>query len=245
MACKPTRCACGGVDGARCGVPVAVPWRVQAPAATRGMMRAPRPPVARRSRPAMIERCRRPCCWSASPTSEAAAIARRRRLRRAAGRRPAVAAGRRRRCRRGRARARAARGRSTPSADARRAAPDGRDRRGDASPGTTPTARSARHAGAEDHLSRDATLPALLPRAVRYAVGMPPRPPGARDRWTTRRSFPTCEGSPRSPSTTCGWPTASDRPAVFVFVRLEDHDAHASRGGARRRRHARARRRRA
>jgi DNA-binding NarL/FixJ family response regulator len=28
------------------------------------------------------------------------------------------------------------------------------------------------HAGAEDHLVRDATLPALLPRAVRYAVGM-------------------------------------------------------------------------
>ena len=81
----------------------------------------------------------------------------------------------------------------------------------------------ALHAGAEDHLLRDATLPALLPRAVRYAVGMQ----------RVRRELATVDEATRLPNLR-GFAAIAEhylrtadrlgQPAVFVFVRLEDHD---------------------
>jgi len=81
----------------------------------------------------------------------------------------------------------------------------------------------ALHAGAQDHLLRDATLPALLPRAVRYAVGMQ----------RVRRELATVDEATRLPNLR-GFAAIAEhylrtadrmgQPAVFVFVRLEDHD---------------------
>jgi diguanylate cyclase (GGDEF)-like protein len=79
------------------------------------------------------------------------------------------------------------------------------------------------HAGAEDHLVRDATLPALLPRAVRYAVGMQ----------RIRRELATTDAATELPNLR-GFAAIAEhhvrmadrleKPAVFVFVRLEDHE---------------------
>ena len=80
----------------------------------------------------------------------------------------------------------------------------------------------ALHAGAEDHLLRDATLPTLLPRAVRYAVGMQ----------RVRRELATVDTATELPNLRGFAAIAEhhvrmadrlDQPAVFVFVRLEDH----------------------
>jgi diguanylate cyclase (GGDEF)-like protein len=80
----------------------------------------------------------------------------------------------------------------------------------------------ALHAGAEDHLIRDATLPALLPRAVRYAVGMQ----------RVRRELATIDSATELPNLRGFAAIAEhhvrmadrlDQPAVFIFVRLEDH----------------------
>jgi diguanylate cyclase (GGDEF)-like protein len=79
------------------------------------------------------------------------------------------------------------------------------------------------HAGAEDHLVRDATLPALLPRAVRYAVVMQ----------RVRRDLATIDPATELPNLRGFAAIAEhhvrmadrlDKPAVFVFVRLEDHE---------------------
>jgi diguanylate cyclase (GGDEF)-like protein len=80
----------------------------------------------------------------------------------------------------------------------------------------------ALHAGAEDHLPRDATLSALLPRAVRYAVGMQ----------RVRRELATIDAATQLPNLR-GFAAIAEhhvrmadrlgQPAVFVFVRLEDH----------------------
>ena len=80
----------------------------------------------------------------------------------------------------------------------------------------------ATHAGAEDHLPRDATLPSLLPRAVRYAVGMQ----------RVRRELATIDAATQLPNLR-GFAAIAEHhvrmadrlghPAVFVFVRLEDH----------------------
>jgi diguanylate cyclase (GGDEF)-like protein len=81
----------------------------------------------------------------------------------------------------------------------------------------------ARHAGAEDHLLRDATLPTLLPRAVRYAVGLQ----------RVRRELATVDEATKLPNLR-GFAAIAEhhlrtadrmgQPALFVFVRLEDHD---------------------
>src|SRR3954464_13992316 len=75
----------------------------------------------------------------------------------------------------------------------------------------------ALHAGAEDQLPRDATLPTLLPRAVRYAVGMRrvrlelATKDGAPD-WATLRGFAgIAEHHVRRPD-------RLNEPVVFVFV---------------------------
>jgi diguanylate cyclase (GGDEF)-like protein len=81
----------------------------------------------------------------------------------------------------------------------------------------------ALHAGAEDHLIRDATLPVLLPRAVRYAVGI----------HQVRQELATVDEPTRLPNLRgfaaigAHYLRMADRlgqPAVFVFVRLEDHE---------------------
>ena len=81
----------------------------------------------------------------------------------------------------------------------------------------------ALHAGAEDQLPRDATLPTLLPRAVRYAVGMR----------RVRRELATTDEATDLPNLR-GFAAIAEHhvrmadrlnePVVFVFVRLEDHD---------------------
>lgn len=77
------------------------------------------------------------------------------------------------------------------------------------------------HAGAEDHLVRDATLSSLLPRAVRYAVGIQ----------RVRRELATIDDVTGLPNlrgfAAIGqhYLRMADRlgqPAVFVFVRLHD-----------------------
>jgi diguanylate cyclase (GGDEF)-like protein len=81
----------------------------------------------------------------------------------------------------------------------------------------------ALHAGAEDHLVRDATLPVLLPRALRYAVGIQ----------QVRRELATVDEATRLPNLRgfaaigAHYLRMADRlgqPAVFVFVRLEDYE---------------------
>jgi diguanylate cyclase (GGDEF)-like protein len=89
-------------------------------------------------------------------------------------------------------------------------------------PGHDADGAIALHAGAEDHLVRDATLPALLPRAVRYAVGMQ----------RVRRELATIDAATELPNLR-GFAAIAEhhvrmadrigQPAVFVFVRLEDH----------------------
>ena len=79
------------------------------------------------------------------------------------------------------------------------------------------------HAGAEDHLLRDATLAALLPRAVRYATGLQ----------RARRELSTMDDATKLPNLR-GFAAIADhyvrmadrlgQTAVFVFVRLEDYD---------------------
>ena len=79
------------------------------------------------------------------------------------------------------------------------------------------------HAGAEDHLLRDATLSALLPRAVRYAAGLQ----------RARRELSTVDEATKLPNLR-GFAAIAEhyvrmadrlgQPAVFVFVRLDDHD---------------------
>ena len=80
----------------------------------------------------------------------------------------------------------------------------------------------ARHAGAQDHLIRDATLAPLLPRVVRYAVGMQ----------RVRRELATIDEATLLPNlrgfAAIGqhYLRMADRlaqAAVFVFVRLDDH----------------------
>jgi diguanylate cyclase (GGDEF)-like protein len=88
----------------------------------------------------------------------------------------------------------------------------------------------ALHAGAADHLVRDATLPVLLPRAVRYAVGLE----------RIRRELATVDEATRLPNLR-GFAAIgthhlrmADRlghPIVFVFVRLEDHERLVSEQG--------------
>ncbi|MGE5225632.1 MAG: GGDEF domain-containing protein [Planctomycetaceae bacterium] len=79
----------------------------------------------------------------------------------------------------------------------------------------------ATHAGAEDHLVRDELLPALLPRAIRYAVAVR----------SIRRDLATTDHVTRLPNLRGFAPIAEhhlrmadrqQRPVVFVFVRLED-----------------------
>ncbi len=80
----------------------------------------------------------------------------------------------------------------------------------------------ALHAGAQDHLVRDATLGTLLPRVVRYAVGMQ----------RVRRELATMDEATMLPNLR-GFAAIAEhylrmadrlaQPAVFVFVRLEDH----------------------
>jgi diguanylate cyclase (GGDEF)-like protein len=79
----------------------------------------------------------------------------------------------------------------------------------------------ALHAGAEDHLVRDETFLALLPRAVRYAVTIN----------RMRRELVTIDEATALPNLRGFAPIAehhlrladrSGRPAVFVFVRLDD-----------------------
>jgi len=81
----------------------------------------------------------------------------------------------------------------------------------------------ALHAGAEDHLVRDELLPALLPRAIRYAI--------ATNRM--RHELATIDDVTSLPTVRGFAPIAehhlrmADRariPAVFVFVRVEDRD---------------------
>ena len=79
------------------------------------------------------------------------------------------------------------------------------------------------HAGAEDHLLRDATLATLLPRVVRYATGMQ----------RARRELSTMDDATKLPNLR-GFAAIADhyvrmadrlgQTAVFVFVRLEDYD---------------------
>ena len=85
----------------------------------------------------------------------------------------------------------------------------------------------ALHAGAEDHLIRDDLLPAVLPRAIRYAI--------ATNRM--RRELATVDDLTALPSVRGFAPIAehhlrmADRattPVVFVFVRVEERD---ERGG--------------
>lgn len=80
----------------------------------------------------------------------------------------------------------------------------------------------ALHAGAEDHLLRDELLPALLPRAIRYAVAVR----------AVRRDLATIDEATKLPNLRGFGAIAqhhlrmadrSTRPVVFVFVRLEDH----------------------
>jgi diguanylate cyclase (GGDEF)-like protein len=79
------------------------------------------------------------------------------------------------------------------------------------------------HAGAADHLVRDATLPLLLPRAVRYAAGIQ----------RVRRELATVDEVTRLPNLRgfaaigAHYVRMADRlgqPGIFVFVRLDDLD---------------------
>src|SRR6266550_4298379 len=79
------------------------------------------------------------------------------------------------------------------------------------------------HAGAEDHLLHDETLPALLPRAVRYALGMRAirRELSTVDEAT---SLPNLRGFAAIGEHHLRMADRGNHPVVFVFVRLNDHD---------------------
>ena len=81
----------------------------------------------------------------------------------------------------------------------------------------------ALHAGAEDQLPRDATLATLLPRAVRYAVGMRRV---RQDLATTDdvTELPNLRGFAAIAEHHVRMADRLNEPVVFVFVRLEDHD---------------------
>jgi len=81
----------------------------------------------------------------------------------------------------------------------------------------------ALHAGAEDQLPRDATLPTLLPRAIRYAVGMRRvrRELATKDEAT---ELPNLRGFAAIAEHHVRMADRLNAPVVFVFVRLEDHD---------------------
>lgn len=80
----------------------------------------------------------------------------------------------------------------------------------------------ALHAGAEDHLLRDELLPALLPRAIRYAVAIR----------QARRELATVDETTQLPNLR-GFAAVAEhhlhmadragRSVVFVFVRLDDY----------------------
>lgn len=80
----------------------------------------------------------------------------------------------------------------------------------------------ALHAGAEDHLLRDELLPALLPRAIRYAVAIR----------QARRELATVDEATQLPNLR-GFAAVAEHhlrmadraghPVVFVFVRLDDY----------------------
>jgi diguanylate cyclase (GGDEF)-like protein len=81
----------------------------------------------------------------------------------------------------------------------------------------------ALHAGAEDQLARDMTLPTLLPRAVRYAVGMR----RVREELATKdeaTELPNLRGFAAIAEHHVRMADRLNEPVVFVFVRLEDHD---------------------
>lgn len=81
----------------------------------------------------------------------------------------------------------------------------------------------ALHAGAEDQLPRDATLATLLPRAVRYAVGMR----RVRQELATKddvTELPNLRGFAAIAEHHVRMADRLNEPVVFVFVRLEDHD---------------------
>ncbi|MFL5792058.1 MAG: GGDEF domain-containing protein [Actinomycetota bacterium] len=81
----------------------------------------------------------------------------------------------------------------------------------------------ALHAGAEDQLPRDATLPTLLPRAVRYAVGMR----RVRQELATNdeaTELPNLRGFAAIAEHHVRMADRLHQPVVFVFVRLDDHD---------------------
>jgi diguanylate cyclase (GGDEF)-like protein len=79
------------------------------------------------------------------------------------------------------------------------------------------------HAGAEDHLLHDETLPALLPRAVRYALGMRAirRELATSDDVT---SLPNLRGFAAIGQHHLRMADRGGHPVVFVFVRLNDYE---------------------
>jgi PleD family two-component response regulator len=88
----------------------------------------------------------------------------------------------------------------------------------------------ALHAGAEDHLIRDELLPALLPRAIRYAFAM----------YRMRRELVTVDDVTALPNLRGFAPIAehhlrmadrAGKPVVFVFVQVEDRDEGGGGGG--------------
>jgi diguanylate cyclase (GGDEF)-like protein len=83
----------------------------------------------------------------------------------------------------------------------------------------------AMHAGVEDHLARDELFGSLLPSAIRYAVAIR----------RMRRELATTDEATALPTIRGFAPIAehhlrmADRagePVIFVFVRIEEHDAH-------------------
>jgi diguanylate cyclase (GGDEF)-like protein len=89
----------------------------------------------------------------------------------------------------------------------------------------------ALHAGAEDQLPRDATLATLLPRAVRYAVGMR----RVRQELATKddvTELPNLRGFAAIAEHHVRMADRLNEPVVFVFVRLEDHDRILRQEGA-------------
>lgn len=89
----------------------------------------------------------------------------------------------------------------------------------------------ALHAGAEDHLVSDDLLPALLPRAIRYAVAIRRV---RSDLATTDEvtSLPNLRGFAPIAEHHLRMADRASKPVVFVFVRLDDHDEMADTLGA-------------
>jgi len=79
------------------------------------------------------------------------------------------------------------------------------------------------HAGAEDHLVHDDLFAALLPRAIRYAVAIR----AVRDELSTVdpiTQLPNLRGFAPIAEHHLRMADRTQHPAVFVFVRLDDHD---------------------